>query len=519
MSTKRLRSRILQYFNKSLLQDLYKITKNNTVSDNNIKADVMIETLQRHGVDFVELGPGTNRLAILIDNYVFKIALDKWGMRDNLNEFTVSKELQPYVVKTYETNELISVCEYVTLISKEEFEEQKEVIRDILSIIGESYLLGDVGTVGQNFCNWGYRDNGELVILDFAYIFRIQGDELLCSKDKSILNYDENFHNLICPKCGKKYTFMDIRRRITMEQEKRENEIAKQLAYKLTKPFVEVASSYKEEELKASSLYKSKQESNVNKEESVMRNEDYYISREESEESYLEALSLMKKIKSGTTEEDDVPKLDTSSKVETNKIEIYKETPTETTSIKFIKQTKLDEQQFESEDSSQDMYQEEGEELDLYISDDELEGVLEYLEEEYEEIHTYDPEGNEYNPVTYEVAVETVNNQNLPEEKMDEKVDNLEQVVEKLESDNESEVVYTNEIKVNDNVQITNTVRIKTDDTDVEKLREELSNEFEEYYEENDEEDHLVELASDFLHLEDELDEEINRRKRNKTWK
>ncbi|WP_171567689.1 hypothetical protein, partial [Brevibacillus sp. MCWH] len=268
-------------------------------------------------------------------------------MRDNLNEFTVSKELQPYVVKTYETNELISVCEYVTLISKEEFEEQKEVIREILSIIGESYLLGDVGTVGKNFCNWGYRDNGELAILDFAYIFRIQGDELLCSKDQAILNYDENFHNLICPKCGKKYTFMDIRRRITMEQEKRENEIAKQLAYKLTKPFVEVASSYKEEELKASSLYKTKQESNVKKEEYGMKNEDYYISREESEESYLEALNLMKKIKSGTAEEDEVPKLDPSSKVETNKIEIYKETPTETTSIKFIKQTKLDEEETE----------------------------------------------------------------------------------------------------------------------------------------------------------------------------
>ena len=176
----------------------------------------MLELLNKHNVDYVELGPGTNRLAVLIDNYVFKIALDKWGMRDNLNEFTVSQELQPYVVKTYETNELISVCEYVTLISREEFEEQKDVIRSILSILAESYLLGDVGTVSKNFCNWGYRDNGELVILDFAYIYRVQGDELLCSKDQSILEYDENFHNLRCPTCGKKYTFMDVRRKITM---------------------------------------------------------------------------------------------------------------------------------------------------------------------------------------------------------------------------------------------------------------------------------------------------------------
>ncbi|WP_171567687.1 hypothetical protein, partial [Brevibacillus sp. MCWH] len=95
----------------------------------------------------------------------------------------------------------------------------------------------------------------------------------------------------------------------------------------------------------------------------------------------------------------------------------------------------------------------------------------------------------------------------------------LEQVVEKLELDNDSEVVYTNEIKVNDNVQITNTVRIKTDDNDVEKLRQELSSEFEDEYDDYDDEEHLVELASEFLHLEDELDEEISRRKRNKEWK
>jgi len=118
---KTIKSRILEHFKKQLLIDLYDVCKSVKISDNNQKTDMMIEVLNKHGLDYVELGPGTNRFAILIDNYVFKIALDKWGIQDNLNEFTMSDELQPYVIKVYETNELILACEYITVISKEEF--------------------------------------------------------------------------------------------------------------------------------------------------------------------------------------------------------------------------------------------------------------------------------------------------------------------------------------------------------------------------------------------------------------
>ena len=60
------------------------------------------------------LGAGTNRYSMLKDNYVFKFALDHYGFDDDNNtEFNKSMELQPYVTKTYETNGLISVAEYV----------------------------------------------------------------------------------------------------------------------------------------------------------------------------------------------------------------------------------------------------------------------------------------------------------------------------------------------------------------------------------------------------------------------
>lgn len=191
--------------------------------------------------------PGTNRFAILIDGYVFKIGMDKAGIIDNWAEFSLSQELQPFVTKCYECNGLISVAEYVTVISKEEFQNSKEEVRQILSHLAEGYLLGDVGAVNKNFMNWGYRPDGSLVILDFAYIYRVIGDELLCeglnSDDticKASLSYDDNFNKLICPRCGKVYTFHEIRRKIGKEYEQKELEVIKQIAFKVTKPSQEI---------------------------------------------------------------------------------------------------------------------------------------------------------------------------------------------------------------------------------------------------------------------------------------
>lgn len=586
MATKRLRSRILQYFSKTLLEELYRVCTNPVISDNNLKVSAMLELLNKYNVDYVELGPGTNRLAVLIDNYVFKIALDKWGMRDNLNEFTVSQELQPYVVKTYETNELISVCEYVTLISREEFEEQKDVIRGILSILAESYLLGDVGTVSKNFCNWGYRDNGELVILDFAYIYRVQGDELLCSKDQSILEYDENFHNLRCPTCGKKYTFMDVRRKITMEQEKRENEIAKQLAYKLTKPVQEFNEGYKDE--KSSSLYIKRENVNdIKKEEFTMkRRDDYFISREEVEESYNEALELVKKMMKGATDDEVSDVQNVTEDTTTNIVEIHKETPNEKSRIRIIKQTTTannnDEEVINNEESVMEFIEDVVNEVKGFsdiekvieetneVFDELVLDTTNTLEEskevpvEFEDQHIYavkamkmdeeettevdvttisvfdiDNDGDNEIVIDHEKVVlsgqaddnvteypvndyEPEDDEEMTEEDVEEynvyEEDDEEAVEEETEDDeSEAEIVYTSEIKLNDNVSITNTVKVKVEDDEIEKLRSELS--ADDVDEEEIDEDRINELAQQYIYLEEEVDREyINRRKGKKDW-
>ena len=87
-----------------MLKAIHQVTDDPTIPDNNSKIDIINELLTRFEIDYVPIGPGTNRYAILIDGVVFKIALDDWGMRDNLNEFAMSRELQPYVIKVYEVN-------------------------------------------------------------------------------------------------------------------------------------------------------------------------------------------------------------------------------------------------------------------------------------------------------------------------------------------------------------------------------------------------------------------------------
>lgn len=296
MATATVRSRILEFFNPTLLNQLNEICRTSTLSDNNQKVDAMLSLLDCHNVDYIELGPGTNRLAVLIDGYVFKIALDRWGKLDNLNEYSISKELQPFVAKTYETNELISVHEYVTVITSEEFDTKKPEIQKILALLSESYLLGDVGTVKKNFCNWGYRDDGQLVILDFAYIYRISGEELLCPKCRSMIDYDMNFHNLKCSnlQCGRKFTFIDIRRKITQEAEMKEIQRSLDASVIADEPygFIEIdengsAIKYKDDE---GNVYQHK--NNQNEEEEDMKELEELRERieSESEQEYAEDL-------------------------------------------------------------------------------------------------------------------------------------------------------------------------------------------------------------------------------------
>lgn len=306
-----IKSKIREFLPKELLVELNDICYDVTIPDNNTKIDLMVSSLDKYDVDYTELGSGTNRHAILIDGYVFKIAMDRFGVKDNWAEFAIAKELQPYVTKTYECNGLIVVAEYVTVVSKDEFISKKDKIRQILSYLAQGYLMGDVGSISKNFMNWGYRDDGQLVILDFAYIYKIKGEEMVCGGVNAngeicdeFLEYDENFYKLTCPRCRKTYTFYDIRKKIDPEYEMKEVEMSKQLAYQTTEPVLIINGSEPTNtvEIKPEDIYGKDEEKMFDKDNEY----ENKITDEELESMYEHALDEFPSISvCDNTEEDD----------------------------------------------------------------------------------------------------------------------------------------------------------------------------------------------------------------------
>lgn len=232
------RSLLKKYFDEDLYLEISKITMMSDV-DNNEKGQFIKALLKEKGVPFEGLGPGTNRMGILIDGYAVKIALDKDGKIDNQREMLYTDKLQPYVVKVYECDPkgLLMVCEFVEIFTLNEFHASKDEIREILSQVTEQYLVGDVGITGKNYVNWGIKSNGQICMLDFAYIYSVKYNVFNCTcSDDSILKYDDNFVFLTCPNCGRKYTFGEIRRKITRVQQNAEIGNIKRVGYNISNP-------------------------------------------------------------------------------------------------------------------------------------------------------------------------------------------------------------------------------------------------------------------------------------------
>lgn len=231
----RIRSLINSTFTKECMFDLYTLTLC-PLSTNERVAEIE-KILDKYGIEHMKLGAGTNRYAVLIDEYAVKIALDEDGMTDNKREMLYGTSLQPYVVKVYECmeNGLIAVFEYVKPFDREDFWRMKPKMKEILKNITEGYLIGDIGITQKNFINWGMRTESDICILDFAYIYSVKYNVFTCPKCKgnSSLIYDENYVNLVCPICGSIYTFADIRKRISKNDEKKEIGDIKRCGYTL----------------------------------------------------------------------------------------------------------------------------------------------------------------------------------------------------------------------------------------------------------------------------------------------
>ena len=242
-----LRSLVLEIFTPEQLLMLERLERNYTIS-NNAKTEKIKRMLTEWGKTFSPLGPGTNRYGIMCDGYVIKIALDGDGKIDNCREFIYSRQLQPYVVKCYELapDGLVAVFEYLEIFTVDDLYKNQSTMREMLTDIAAEFLIGDVGISSVNYLNWGYRDGTEPVILDFAYIYSVKYNTFNCQcNPSSLLHYDKDFNNLICPICGRKYTFGAIRKRISREEQKREIGDVMEKGYVISSEEQEVPFNYK----------------------------------------------------------------------------------------------------------------------------------------------------------------------------------------------------------------------------------------------------------------------------------
>lgn len=173
---------------------------------------------------FKKLGSGTNRIVYTPLEYqkiVLKIALDKVGMRDSPDEYANQFLLKPFVTKVFECSPCGTVASFERvepIVTRSEFLSVADDIYDLLvnNIIGE-FVLEDIGN--RYFMNFGIRKNWGVVLLDFPYVYQLDGKKLFCTKKDlntgvecgGQIDYDEGFNNLICEICGKPYHAKDLK--------------------------------------------------------------------------------------------------------------------------------------------------------------------------------------------------------------------------------------------------------------------------------------------------------------------
>jgi hypothetical protein len=165
---------------------------------------------------------GTNRIVYkneYNDSFLIKVAIDDIGLSDNKKEFFNQRLMKPFVTKVFEVTQCgtIEMVERVQPITNRyEFSNIAEEVFFILenNFIGK-YVLEDIGT--DFFMNWGVRDGFGAVLLDFPYLYKLDGKKLKCNKVNrngikcnGYIDYDNGLNTLVCEKCGHRYAAKDL---------------------------------------------------------------------------------------------------------------------------------------------------------------------------------------------------------------------------------------------------------------------------------------------------------------------
>jgi len=193
------------------------------------------------------LASGTNRRTFYCTydpTVVIKIASDRVGKSDNLSEFTLQKLIKPFCTKSFDVTPdgVVALVERVETMKEADFKKvyASDVFDFTFEILRRGYVMEDIG--GNFYKNWGIRFGFGPVILDYPYIFELDWTKLRCShKDVHTgylcdgyldYDYDKGMSEIICTKCGTRYTAKYLARRIEAKtllekiNRKRDNEMA-----------------------------------------------------------------------------------------------------------------------------------------------------------------------------------------------------------------------------------------------------------------------------------------------------
>ena len=186
------------------------------------KFEQIDQIMTRRG--FTMLGRGTNRITyryIEDTSFVAKVAFDDVGCKDNPREYINQGIFQPYITKVfdYSPEGAVGIVERVEPIrNRAQFlsvADDVYFLLDQLLISGE-YVLADVGS--EYWANYGIRQGFGPVLLDFPYVFKIDGNKLYCHAPAFTptgicggeIDFDDGFNELRCTKCGVKYNASEL---------------------------------------------------------------------------------------------------------------------------------------------------------------------------------------------------------------------------------------------------------------------------------------------------------------------